>query len=74
MDVDVPGPEVFLDHDLVLLCVSAADDEVVLGRDEPVEFLEPVRLARHLKAPLVRLLDYYFFREQFVPGEFLFVF
>lgn len=53
--VDVSGPEVLLDDDLVLLGVSAAEDEVVLRRDEPVELLEPVHPARHLEAALVRL-------------------
>lgn len=53
--VDVPGPEVLLHHHLVLLCVPAAEDQVVLRRDEPVELLEPVHPARHLEAALVRL-------------------
>ena len=55
MHVDVPGPEVLLHHHLVLLCVPAAEDQVVLRRDEPVELLEPVHPARHLEAALVRL-------------------
>lgn len=53
--VDVAWPEVLLDDDLVLLGVSAAEDQVVLRRDEPVELLEPVHAARHLEAALVRL-------------------
>lgn len=55
MHVDVPGSEILLHHDLVLLGISTADDQVVLRRDEPVELFEPVRLARHLQAALVRL-------------------
>lgn len=54
--VDVAGPQVFLHHNLVLLRVSAAEDQVVLRGDKPVELLEPVHLACNLEAALVRLL------------------
>ena len=72
MHVDVPGTEVLFDHHLVLLRISAAHDEVVLGRDEPVELLEPVRLARHLEAPLVRLFDQPFSLAFFWSVSFFF--
>lgn len=53
--VDVPRPEVFLDHHLILLRVPAAEHQVVLRRDEPVELLEPVRLPGNLQAALMLL-------------------
>ena len=49
-------PEVALDKELVLLGVAAGDDQVVLAAHEPVEALEPVRLA-HLLNHLGLLLD-----------------
>lgn len=56
MHVDVAWPEVLLDHDLVLLGVPPAENQVVLRRDEPVELFEPIDPPRHLEAALVRLL------------------
>ena len=51
------APEVALDEELVLLGVAAGDDQVVLAAHEPVEALEPVRLAHllHHRRPLLDL-------------------
>jgi hypothetical protein len=46
--VQEPLPEVALDQELVLLRIAAAQHEVVLRRYEPVELLEPGRLAHVL--------------------------
>ena len=42
------SPEVALHQELILLSISAGEDEIILGADEPVEALEPVRLAHLL--------------------------
>ena len=41
-----------LDYQLILLSISAADDQVVLAGHKPVEFLKPVRLAHMLDSCL----------------------
>ena len=50
MDIGIAHGQMPLDQQLILLRIPAADHQVVLRRDEPVEFLKPELLAHLLHA------------------------